>query len=110
MLFANHEATFYSMKYMPSGDISGVRYFVPMYDGGISGYYEITGISFGSRYNEVKDKSGNLVTVQMPCLNIRLGEYTPLGDGIASVPNYRNWNGQIHTYAEVTALYANGYR
>ncbi len=110
MLFANHEATFYSMKYMPSGDISEVRYFVPMYDGGISGYYEITGISFGSRYNEVKDKSGNLVTVQMPCLNLRFGKYTPLGERIASVPNYRNWNGQIHSYAEVTALYANGYR
>lgn len=103
--FVNHKAVFYSMKYMPSGDISGIKYFVPMFDGGISGYYEIDGMSFGSRYNEVKDKSGNTVTVQMPCLNIKLGRYTPLGDGIARVPNYRSWNGQVHPYSTVIELY-----
>ena len=103
--FANHNAMFYSMKYMPSGDISTIKFFVPMFDGGISGYYEITGLSFGSRYNEVTDKAGDLVTVQMPCLNIKLGKYTSLGDHVAEVSNYTAWNGQIHSYAEVLNLY-----
>lgn len=103
--FTTFKATSYSMKNMPDGDISEVRYFVPMYNGGFSGYYEITKISFGSRYTEVKDKSGNYVTVPMPCLNIKLGKYTSLGAHIAPVGNYRAWNGQIHTYADVLELY-----
>lgn len=103
--FTTFKATSYSMKNMPDGDISEVRYFVPMYNGGFAGYYEITKISFGSRYTEVKDKSGNYVTVPMPCLNIKLGKYTSLGAHIAPVGNYRAWNGQIHTFAEVKELY-----
>ncbi len=103
--FVNHNATFYPMKYMPSGDISTIKFFVPMFDGGISGYYEITGLSFGSRYDEVKDKTGNIVTVQMPCLNIKLGKYTSLGDHVAEVSNFTAWNGQIHSYSTVNKLY-----
>ena len=76
-----------------------------MFDGGISGYYEITGMSFGSRYNEVKDKYGNLATVQMPCLNIKLGKYTTLGNRIAEIYNYKAWNGQIHSYPIIAELY-----
>lgn len=103
--FVTYKATSYSMKKMPQGDISEVRYFVPMYNGGISGYYEITGISFGIRDTEVKDKEGDLVTVKMPCLNIRLGKYTSLGAHTAPVPNYPAWNGQIKNYATLIDLY-----
>ena len=38
-------------------------------------------------------------------LYINLGEYKPLGEYSAQVPNYRNWNGQIHTFEEVMDLY-----
>ena len=38
MAFANHEATDYVMRNMPSGDIAKVKYFVPMFDGGIAGF------------------------------------------------------------------------
>ena len=37
--------------------------------------------------------------------NDKLGEYKPLGDYSAVVPNYPNWNGQIHTFEEVLDLY-----
>ena len=37
--------------------------------------------------------------------NDKLGEYKPLGDYSAELPNYRNWNGQIHTFEEVMDLY-----
>ncbi len=103
--FYNHEATDYIMRNMPSGDISKARYFVPMFDGGIAGYYEITGISFGSRLVDVTDKNGTTIRVPMPCLNIKIGAYKSLGDHVAEVPKYRNWNGQIHTYQELLQLY-----
>lgn len=105
MAFANREATEFVMRNMPGGDITEVKYFVPMFDGGIAGYYAVNGISFGLRKQEVTADNGETVTVPMPCLNIRLGEYSPLGDHIAEVPKFRNWNGQIHTFSEVMQLY-----
>ncbi len=115
MAFYNHEATEFVMRNMPGGDITTVKYFVPMYDGGISGYYEVTGITFGSRKqplldendNPVIDANGEEIIVKMPCLNIRLGAYTSLGDHIAEIPKFRNWNGQIHSYTEVLNLFNN---
>lgn len=132
MDFLNHEAKSYVMRNMPSGDISKAAHFIPMFDGGIEGYYDIERISFGSRKEvitrtekvevpkfengeerlewvlrkvPVLDEFGEHVTTSMPCLNIRLGDYHPLGDHKAEVPMYRNWNGQIHTFAEVMKLY-----
>ena len=103
--FSNNVANEFVMRNMPSGDISMVKYFVPLFDGGIRGYYEVTGFSFGSRKKEVKDSDGNIVRVDMPCLNIKLGEYESLGSEVAPIPNYRNWNGQIHSYSEVMEIY-----
>ena len=105
MAFYNHEATDFVMRNMPTGDISKAKFFVPMFDGGIAGYYEIFGITFGSRLDDVTDKDGTTVRVPMPCLNIKLGNFRPFGDHTAEVPMYRNWNGQIHTFAEVMQLY-----
>lgn len=113
ILFRNHEATDFVMRNMPGGDITSVKYFVPMFDGGIEGYYEVLGITFGSRKQPLLDEDGNIVmnasgeviTVKLPCLNIRLGAYKSLGDHIAGVPKLRNWNGQIHTYSDLMELY-----
>lgn len=105
MAFYNQAATDYVMRNMPSGDISKAKFFVPMFDGGIAGYYEILGITFGSRLDDVTDKDGTTIRVPMPCLNIKLGGYRPFGHHIAEVPKFRNWNGQIHSFAEVMQLY-----
>ena len=105
MDFTNHTAKEYVMRNMPGGDVSKVSYFVPLFDGGFSGYYDIEGYSFGTRKTDVKDASGNTVRVDMPVFKVRLGAYHSLGDEVAPIPNFRYWNGQIHSYGEVTRLY-----
>ena len=102
--FCSHRATSFVMRNMPGGDITKVKFLIPMLDGGISGYYSVDGISFGSRKQDIIE-NGNTIRVSMPCLNIKLGEYKPLGDYSAELPNYKNWNGQIHTFEEVMNLY-----
>lgn len=106
--FSTYRATAFSMKKMPQGDISDIRYFVPMYNGGISGFYDITSFSLKPKDTEMTDKSGNIVIVPMHRLFIKLGKYTSLGDYIASVPHYPAWNGQTHSFSEVKELYDKG--
>lgn len=103
--FSNREATLFTMRNMPSGDISKAAYFIPMLDGGIAGYYKILGLTFGKRQQDVTDKDGTTIRIEMPCLNIRLGEFTSLGSHTAVLGDFRKWNGQIHTFADVTQLY-----
>lgn len=103
--FRDEQATIFVMRNMPSGDMTQVKYFVPMYDGGIRGYYEVTSITFGMRKQEITDESGASIIAQMPCLNINLGKYKSLGNDLCTVPKYRYWNGQIHSYSELMKLY-----
>lgn len=113
MAFYNHEATDFVMRNMPSGDISEARFFVPIFDGGISGYYDILGITFGTRKRlllddnktPILDANGEEIYVPSPCLNIKLGAYHSLGDHAEVNTKIRNYNGQIRTYAELMKLY-----
>ena len=111
--FINHIATDFTMFNMPSGDISKAKYFIPMFDQGIDGYYEITGYSFGKRNQPLLDDDGepvldmrrNEIIIKKDCLNIKLGKYTPLGAHMRIPINMKRLNGQLHSYSEVMELY-----
>ncbi|MDE6381156.1 MAG: restriction endonuclease [Muribaculaceae bacterium] len=111
--FINHIATDFTMFNMPSGDISKAKYFIPMFDQGIDGYYEITGYSFGKRNQPLLDDDGepvldmrrNEIIIKRDCLNIKLGKYTPLGAHMRIPINMKRLNGQLHSYSEVMELY-----
>ena len=103
-LFYNHEAegATYVMLNMPSGDISEVKYLLPIIDNSIDGYYDIERISFGTRTKETKD---GLSIPNYPTLRIKMGTYHPLGyrgtEGI--VPHMAN---QIWSYAQLHTVMA----
>ena len=103
-LFYNHEAegATYVMLNMPSGDISEVKYLLPIIDNSIDGYYDIERISFGTRTKETKD---GLSIPNYPTLRIKMGTYHPLEyrgtEGI--VPRMAN---QIWSYAQLHTVMA----
>lgn len=103
--FSSFEAKEYIMKNMPNDDIFDVKYFVPLFNGGIQGYYEVSKIKFKNQMRDVPDKDGVLVSVKMPRLYLELGKYHSLGDTVSNIGNLKHWNGQVHSYAEVKALY-----
>lgn len=109
-LFYNHEAegATYVMLNMPSGDISEVKYLLPIIDNSIDGYYDIERISFGTRTKETKD---GLSIPNYPTLRIKIGLYHPFEhlytEGI--VPRMAN---QIWSYNQLQNIMvkSNGYR
>ncbi len=91
-LFLSHEAKKYTMRRLPSGNLAGIRYLLPMVNGEIDGYYKIERASFGTR----EDK---------PCLNFTLGEFHSLGDHRVAIYRDRMQPGEALTYADVLKLY-----
>lgn len=103
-LFRNHaaEGQTYVMYRLPhSGDISEVKYLIPIFDNAIEGYYEVCSIKFGVR-TKIFEQQGVEMPVQMPVLRMELGQYhaleTPCYHGIQ--PRFAN---QIWSRAQLQA-------
>lgn len=90
-LFSTHQAEgkTYVMLNMPSGDISEIKYLLPIVNNSIAGYYEIAKVRFGTRTKRTKD--GQQIP-DYPTLRITIGQYHPFDrtytNGI--VPNMAN--------------------
>lgn len=77
-LFSTHQAEgkTYVMLNMPSGDISEIKYLLPIVGNAIDGYYDIEDIRFGQRTKKfVQD--GVEIPVPMSTLKIKIGRYHP---------------------------------
>ena len=80
---------------MPQGDISQVKYLLPIVDNAIEGYYEIEKISFDT-YNKVQPDG--MVITNYPSLRIKMGKYNPIDTHLTEgiVPRMANqvWSRQ----------------
>lgn len=77
-LFSTHQAAgkTYVMLNMPSGDVSEIRYLLPIVGNAIDGYYEVEDVRFGQRTKKfVRD--GVTIPVPMSTLKIKIGTYHP---------------------------------
>lgn len=77
-LFSTHQAEgkTYVMMNMPSGDISEIKYLLPIVENSIDGYYDIEDVRFGQRTKKfVQD--GVEIPVPMSTLKIKIGKYHP---------------------------------
>ena len=77
-LFSTHQAEgkTYVMLNMPSGDISEIKYLLPIVGNAIDGYYDIEDVRFGQRTKKfVQD--GVEIPVPMSTLKIKIGKYHP---------------------------------
>lgn len=77
-LFSKHQAEgkTYVMLNMPCGDISQIKYLLPLIGNTVDGYYEIEEVRFGTRKKEYM-ANGEMIKVDVPTLKIRIGKYSP---------------------------------
>lgn len=79
-LFHNHSAEgeeYVQLRMPQSGDISNIKYLLPIIDNSIDGYYEIEKLSFGTR-KKIFSENGVSIPVSLPVLRLKLGKYHPL--------------------------------
>lgn len=77
-LFSTHQAAgkTYVMLNMPSGDVSEIRYLLPIVGNAIDGYYEVEDVRFGQRTKKFV-RNGVTIPVPMSTLKIKIGTYHP---------------------------------
>lgn len=113
-LFSTHQAEgkTYVMLNMPSGDISEIKYLLPIVGNAIDGYYDIEDVRFGQRTKKfVQD--GVEIPVPMSTLKIKIGKYHPFDrtytQGIVPRMSNQIWTPQYlkeHIFDKATAYSA----
>ena len=85
------------MRFIPSINLMSVKYFVPMVNGYVNGYYKVESISFKSV--EEKDASGNKTSAMY--LHLRLGDFIKLGDKNVLFYKVKLTAGQLHSISKI---------
>jgi len=92
----NGDDTEYIMERMPSGNLAEARFFLPIIENSIPGYYEIGAISFGSITQHYFDAGGNEVPVLHPTLKLRISNFRsfdePLVKGVVPAMAAQIWD------------------
>lgn len=95
--FENCTACRFDMRFIPSINLMSVKYFVPMVNGYVNGYYKVESISFKSV--EEKDDSGNKTSAMY--LHLRLGDFIKLGDKNVLFYKVKLTAGQLHSISKI---------
>ena len=92
-LFMEHKATSYVMERIPSGiNIMDVRYFLPMVNGNIDGYYEVDKLTF-------------ITFDGHPALRLRLNRYIPIGKEWVQIYRVKMQPGELISFDYTMKMY-----
>ncbi len=91
-VFMDHEAKSYVMERIPSINLMGIKYFLPMVAGGIDGYYEVERIGFTTFGNQ-------------PALRLRLGRYIPIGENMVDIYRSKMQPGELISFEYTMKMY-----
>lgn len=90
--FYEHKGKTYTMERIPSINLMGIRYLLPMVGGMIDGYYDIERIAFA-------DNKG------MPGLRLRLGEYHNIGQQWIGIYRTKMQPGELISLVHTMKMY-----
>ena len=100
--FNLHKGKRFDMRYIPSINLMSVKYFMPMVDGFVDGYYKVQSISFKNVKEE--DKNGNIKESMF--LHLSLGDFTQLGDNKVFFYKVKMTAGQLHSISKIESDYS----
>ena len=92
--FAEHKGKTYIMEKIPSINLMGIKYLLPMVGGMIDGYYEVLRIG-------ITEKNGK------PALRIRIGEYHRLGEKWVQIYGIKMQPGELISLNYTLNMYNN---
>ena len=91
----------FDMKYIPSINLMEVKYFMPMVDGFVDGYYKVKSMSFKT----VKDVDANGNQKNAIMLHLSLGDYIRLGEDKVFFYRVKMTAGQLHSISKIESDY-----
>lgn len=92
--FAEHKGKTYIMEKIPSVNLMGIKYLLPMVGGMIDGYYDVLRIG-------ITEKDGK------PALRIRIGEYHRLGEKWVQIYGIKMQPGELISLNYMLNMYNN---
>ena len=91
----------FDMKYIPSINLMAVKYFMPMVDGFVDGYYEVKSISFKT----IKEQSAEGQVKEIIALHLSLGSFIKIGEDKVFFYKVKMTAGQLHSIAKIEEEY-----
>ena len=79
-----------------------VKYFMPMVDGFVDGYYEVKSMSFKT----IKEQSTEGQVKEMVALHLSLGNFIKIGEDKVFFYKVKMTAGQLHSIAKIEEDYA----
>ena len=99
--FENGKGRRFDMKYIPTINLMAIKYFMPMVDGWVDGYYKVKSLTF--KTDEETNENGE--KTQRTLLHLSLGEFTRLGDDKVFFYKVRMSAGQLHSISKIEGEY-----
>ena len=90
--FLDHQADVYVMEKIPSINLMGIKYLLPMVAGAIDGYYEVSRMGFTTFEGK-------------PALRLRLGRYIPIGEDRVDIYRTKMQPGELISFDYVMKMY-----